>query len=364
MANQSLSYYQTIIRKIILSFSDLTKTHVFFLSTEHYIIDRERLIDNSQQIDDYFSHLYCYRIISLPVIMDYSLIGFFVLSSDSESETDNDLMLRSYLESTTNYYIKQDGIYSDILILNPIKKSTLQNYISETDRIKKTTSYASSNLLSLPPVPGYIPPTQPEHHDIYENISKALAFIECNLSKPLTLEEVAQQIFLSSSYLSRIFKKNFKVNFSNYINIRKIALAQQKLLLTTSPINKLAKQIGFSQASYFTKIFKQKAKVTPSNYRKVNVRIRKIYTIPRDLTWLDNPSVFDVSKAYFDSLGIPFLSRNLNGLPYIYSIGDLSDSLKKGGWVYTVDCAQPSKPSDQLHLKISSVIQWIYTEVV
>ncbi|WP_255463130.1 helix-turn-helix domain-containing protein [Lactobacillus sp. 3B(2020)] len=187
-------------------------------------------------------------------------------------------------------------------------------------------------------------------------------FINKNISKQLTLEEVSQNIFLSPSYLSRIFKKNFNINFINYINTRKIALAQEKLALSTVPISKISKQVGFSQASYFTKIFKQKTDESPSDYRKLNHDIRKIYTISRDLSWLDNPDVFEISKEYFKEESIDFKWRNINGFSYIYSINGLEDTGEHGGWIYFVDCIQPLLPANKVFLSNKCVIQWIYTK--
>ena len=54
--------------------------------------------------------------------------------------------------------------------------------------------------------------------DIEKNIMMALKYINSNLEKSLTLENVSQKIYLSPSYLSRIFKNYFNDNFINYIN--------------------------------------------------------------------------------------------------------------------------------------------------
>ncbi|WP_369404388.1 helix-turn-helix domain-containing protein [Secundilactobacillus collinoides] len=72
------------------------------------------------------------------------------------------------------------------------------------------------------------------------------------------MSHVAQEVFLSSSYLSRIFKTHLNVNFIDYVNFRKISIASEKLALSKLPINYVANQLGFQQTSYFTKIFKQK----------------------------------------------------------------------------------------------------------
>lgn len=71
--------------------------------------------------------------------------------------------------------------------------------------------------------------------------------------------------------------------------------------------------------------------MTPSKYRKYNSAIKKIYTIPRDLQWRSNKSVYEISKDFFNKNDISFKARDLNGYPYIYSINDLNDVSNKAG---------------------------------
>ncbi|WP_225362471.1 helix-turn-helix domain-containing protein, partial [Limosilactobacillus reuteri] len=176
--------------------------------------------------------------------------------------------------------------------------------------------------------------------DIEKNITMALKYINSNLEKSLTLENVSQRIYLSPSYLSRIFKNYFNDNFINYINLQKIALAQEKLIFSNTPINKLAHQVGFSQTSYFTKIFKQKVGMTPSKYRKYNSAIKKIYTIPRDLQWRSNKSVYEILKDFFNKNDISFKDRDLIGYQYIYSINDMNEFSNKACRDITVEFYQ------------------------
>ncbi|WP_353805419.1 helix-turn-helix domain-containing protein, partial [Acinetobacter baumannii] len=101
---------------------------------------------------------------------------------------------------------------------------------------------------------------------VHQSIEASIQYIEKNIRRTISLSKVAQEVFLSPSYLSRIFKKVLDVNFIDYVNNRKIAIASEKLALTKLPVNYIANQIGFSQTSYFTKIFKQRTGLTPSEY--------------------------------------------------------------------------------------------------
>lgn len=194
------------------------------------------------------------------------------------------------------------------------------------------------------------------------SITLAVDYIHQNIQQSLSLNEVAQKAFLSPSYLSRLFKKYLHVNFVEYVNNQKVALAQEKLALSTDTIQQISNQIGFSQTSYFTKIFKRKTGLTPSEFRQRNHTIQKIYTIPRKLDWENSESVYDVSKDFFKSNHIKYLADSTDGTTYVNRIGDLGDTDGNRGWVYTVDGQQPLQSADETPANDKSVIQWVYTD--
>ncbi|MGV7716425.1 AraC family transcriptional regulator, partial [Mycobacterium kansasii] len=71
-----------------------------------------------------------------------------------------------------------------------------------------------------------------DNDEAFRSISLAIDYIQKNIQRPISLNEVAQRAYLSPSYLSRLFKKYLHVNFIEYVNNQKIALAQEKLSLT------------------------------------------------------------------------------------------------------------------------------------
>jgi len=196
--------------------------------------------------------------------------------------------------------------------------------------------------------------------DAYHSIKLAVAYIHKHIQQSLSLNDVAEAAYLSPSYLSRLFKKYLHVNFVEYVNNQKIALAQEKLALTLIPINQISAQLGFAQTSYFTKIFKRKTHMTPSEFRQHNHAIQKVYTIPRDLDWDDATSIYDVTKNYFQHHDINYQTDSDDGDTYLTRIGDLADTEGSRGWVYTVDGQQPLQSANEVNAKNKSVIQWVY----
>lgn len=96
-----------------------------------------------------------------------------------------------------------------------------------------------------------------------------LNFIENNL-KTVTPNSVAVFSGYNFPYFSKIFKRNIGRNLSEYINLRKLELAQSLLLESNKSIENIGYEVGFNHKSYFHRIFKRYYGVTPEEYRNSN----------------------------------------------------------------------------------------------
>jgi YesN/AraC family two-component response regulator len=93
-------------------------------------------------------------------------------------------------------------------------------------------------------------------------------YIERNIKKGISLEDVANHVNISTYYLSKIFKKEMGVNFIAYITDRKMELAKEMLATTDVPVLNIALDLAYNEANYFSKAFKKKTGYTPSEYRE------------------------------------------------------------------------------------------------
>ncbi|MBP3039126.1 PocR ligand-binding domain-containing protein [Bacillaceae bacterium Marseille-Q3522] len=109
-------------------------------------------------------------------------------------------------------------------------------------------------------------PEEPEN-DHKKEIKKALKYIDKHLNEQITLDEVANYIYLSPYYFSKLFKKETGVNFINYVNEKKIEKAKELLKVSDWSVDSIAKNLGFSQTSYFCKVFRNANGITPKKYR-------------------------------------------------------------------------------------------------
>ncbi|MDH2926661.1 AraC family transcriptional regulator [Lonepinella koalarum] len=100
-----------------------------------------------------------------------------------------------------------------------------------------------------------------------EPILRAQYHIERHIFDELKLDDVADHTFISSSYLSRLYRKYFGIGFSQYIIERKMALAKILLRYSDLQINQISIELSYNDLNYFCRLFKKVTGKTPSEYR-------------------------------------------------------------------------------------------------
>lgn len=93
------------------------------------------------------------------------------------------------------------------------------------------------------------------------------ATIEKNYNQPISLDSIAKQYYLNSSYLSHYFKKKEGIPLSNYIVKARINQAKLLLVDTEELIFDIASSCGFNTIAYFNSCFKKQENITPTAYR-------------------------------------------------------------------------------------------------
>lgn len=96
----------------------------------------------------------------------------------------------------------------------------------------------------------------------------ALEYIQNNCSESITLNKMASLCNISPSYFSKLFKREIKENFSNYVNKLRIKKAKELLQNSDTPVINISIDLGFEDCGYFIKVFKNIEGVTPATYRK------------------------------------------------------------------------------------------------
>lgn len=101
-----------------------------------------------------------------------------------------------------------------------------------------------------------------------ELIDASVKFIKHNFERDISLKDIADFVFLSSSYFARAFKEEMGTTPINYLLKVRVERAKELLAETDNKISDIALSVGFSNQQRFNEIFKKFVKMTPLQYRK------------------------------------------------------------------------------------------------
>ncbi len=111
---------------------------------------------------------------------------------------------------------------------------------------------------------------QVKHADI---INKTVSLIRQNYMHKISLDDAAAAVYLSRSYLSKIFKEEMDCTFTQYVARVRVEKSRELLLDNTLSIADIAVMVGFEDQSYFTKVFGRTVGMSPGEYRRRGGRV-------------------------------------------------------------------------------------------
>ncbi len=110
----------------------------------------------------------------------------------------------------------------------------------------------------------------PGNYIYNHQVDDILAYINQNITSPITIEQLSREFFLSESYICRIFKAATGTTINKYINARRISIAKSILSDGASAMEAFEKS-GFTDYSNFFKTFTKAVGISPKKYAQCSV---------------------------------------------------------------------------------------------
>ena len=93
-------------------------------------------------------------------------------------------------------------------------------------------------------------------------------YIHAHYSEDLTLNTLADQVYLNPNYLSNIFAQVTGCTLNKYIKQIRMEKAQELLLHTNMKVSDISQAVGYPNTSYFCKSFQKLFGTTPERFRQ------------------------------------------------------------------------------------------------
>ncbi|TBL78960.1 response regulator transcription factor [Paenibacillus thalictri] len=97
-------------------------------------------------------------------------------------------------------------------------------------------------------------------------VAQAVRIIQQRYSEGITLEETSEELHITPSYLSRLFKEETGATFTEYVTAYRIDRSAQLIRTRACSVKEIYQLVGFNSYSYFIKLFKEHMGETPHVY--------------------------------------------------------------------------------------------------
>lgn len=101
-------------------------------------------------------------------------------------------------------------------------------------------------------------------------IDTAIVYMNHNLNKMLTLDDIAKSIGISRSHTSLIFKEETTHSPVDFFTHLKIQNSCSLLKYSDTPIKEISSHFGYEDQYYFSRVFKKIMGISPLQYRQEN----------------------------------------------------------------------------------------------
>ena len=102
-----------------------------------------------------------------------------------------------------------------------------------------------------------------------QDVQQVKEYLDGHFQEKLSLESAAEQFFINKHYLARLFKEQYGVTFTAYLQQVRITHAKQLLRFTDKKIEEIGLECGCGDLTYFSRMFKKIEGVSPREYRSL-----------------------------------------------------------------------------------------------
>ena len=167
------------------------------------------------------------------------------------------------------------AMYVKFVFSNVIQELFQENQFSEERKLDHEVErlYSCTNLkqilaITQENIKEYEEFLERSMSDSRDEVASVKNYIYQHYAEDLSLETLAEKVYLSSGYLSFIFKKETGMNLNCFIRVVRMEKAKELLCNSNMKVAQVSEQVGIPNVSYFCRSFREYYGSSPESYRK------------------------------------------------------------------------------------------------
>jgi len=101
-------------------------------------------------------------------------------------------------------------------------------------------------------------------------VSRVMLYMQDHMTEEITVEQLSSLIYVSKSYLSRIFKQQTGLSLIEYLRLIRVEAAKALLVSTNTPVAEISYIIGYNSPKYFCRAFHSCTGMSPREFKSAS----------------------------------------------------------------------------------------------
>ena len=162
---------------------------------------------------------------------------------------------RQLLDSVLRF-LAATGSGADRRVLAPIYLQEMVYRVLQREQYSRLLQLAASQTASNP-------------------LTAALAYVRKNLSQPMTVADMAEQVSLSPSAFAHLFRDVTGKSPYQFVKELRLDRARELLVDGELPVTVVSREVGYASSSHFISEYRRRFGMTPRAYQDVQARRRR-----------------------------------------------------------------------------------------
>jgi len=100
----------------------------------------------------------------------------------------------------------------------------------------------------------------------HELMSRARQYIQQHYARPVSLDDIAEELHVSGYYLSHVFSSESDFTLFSYLTTVRMERAKALLLGVGMNVSQIARAVGYQSPNYFSKVFRRHFGCSPREF--------------------------------------------------------------------------------------------------